>query len=213
MSKRDFEGYNPDAEYALRVKHAHEQRFIEALLKLEIIQVLGVAKFSGWFLLVTGATFPLLLSNTTNLLQLVSVTSLRLVLLTLVISALAGLFVKFRAFAIAELRDSYEVVIKDLNELTDAESREHERIATNSTALNLEPPDIRIDFRNVLAQLQGVRPKAFRQTKKDEADFEATSDDRLVPLKRAVRLGYGVKVAFFVQVGTFLAAPLIVVWL
>ncbi len=195
-------------EWAKCVKLTTHQELAKASF-LAILKTNSVVSgFSIWLLLISGAATTLIITKLADISTIISSASIQSVLVILILSAIAGFFVK----AISLYIDIFLQINENISELFSTTLKEHdsqgekmEAVAGNLT----DAPDMEIDFNLVLNEFTEPLPAWYR-TKVFKA-AEETAKDPLWGYKRYAKLLLGMGIAAVFQVALFILCVFVVV--
>ncbi len=187
------------------------QAAVEEVLLNSILDVLQYTeRLSVWFLAITGASIPLLLSNADSVLKLISADRLRLSLMMLVASGLCGVFAKTRDMQIQVWRHMHRSFLAVLPAILERHNEEEERVERTATFLGIPSPEIELTPEHILNVVLEVAPALYRRRIRKAAATQ--SGDPLILLKGAIRSSYLQAVALVGQVAFFSAAAIVIAW-
>jgi hypothetical protein len=186
-----------------------ERKLLETMLFMILDSLSWIETVSNWLLAITGASFPLLLSNADRVLPVASLSRFRIALAVLGISALFGLAVRVRGSQIVLARRSYEFMLRGVEEIWTNHSTQEDEIAKDAIAAGRQPPSTDIEFPRVVAQVKALTPWYARPLWDKHANRAA--HDITYALKRSVRQGLWYSWAVTLQVAAFLMAILFLV--
>jgi hypothetical protein len=135
-----------------------ERRLGETMLFMILDSFSWIENVSSWLLAITGASFPLLLSNVDRVLVVASPDRFRVALEILGISALLGLSVRVRGAQIVLARRSYEFMLKGVEQIWNDHSRQEDEISAEAIATGRQPPATDIDFPRIVEQIRALTP-------------------------------------------------------
>jgi hypothetical protein len=189
-----------------QTEHAIEETLLNAIL--DTLQF--TERMSVWLLAITGASFPLLLSNTDAVLQLVTRDRFRGALILLIASALFGAFAKARDMQVQVWRHLHRSFLSVLPTIFERHDRAEQEVEAEATLLQVNPPNIEFTVEHIVKVLEQVAPRFYRRKIRKAA--QAGPGDPLGVLKQAVRFSNAQAVALIGQLLFFLAAVVVFVW-
>lgn len=184
----------------------------EALLNVGLDWAATIDKYSTSILVLTGACFPILLSNSKEIAALSGHGAFVNGIKGLIVSALFGALAKERVSRITLLRQMFVAINDSLNRVFAAHDPEEERIAKEAQDLGVE--GISVDapsLGEIEAELLAVAAWWQRRRIRKAVAASAAANDPLAPLKAAAQLTHVQILATILQAATFLLAILIFV--